>query len=197
MQQSVFRFQDLPPELRDIIYALAMEGEGVHRLVDGLTGTARALSQVSRAVRADATRIFSTKNSFLVRVGLTAGSEYFTNDSRRLDDWKAVWGTLILPHIHSLKLACGVPESCRCRVSIKLKDTAKPASYGNHNCYLSYSIRESDMNRIAFAVFKGHGGQAITYEQLLTFLTAVQKVMAELGDTMRIAKVAEVLSRIK
>lgn len=63
-------------------------------------------------------------------------------------------------------------------ISIRLEDAAKPVEYGDHAGYFTF-VRESDMNRIALAVFNGHGGQAITGEQLLTFLAAVQEAMAE------------------
>lgn len=179
LQRNATRLPDLPQELRDMICALVIEEAEEFRLIDGLKGTAKALSRVCRVIRADATRIFFSKNSFLVTIGFAAGSKHFKGDLWRLGDWCKVWGGVALPHIRSLKLFDDMRHLCGGRISIRLKDAAKPVEYGDHPGYSFTFVRESDMNRIALAVFNGHGEQAITGEQLLTFLAAVQEAMAE------------------
>jgi hypothetical protein len=66
-----FRFNDLPQELRDEIYSMALRNK-VSRHLTGksleltgkMTAEARALSQVSRSVRAESMSIYYSENTF-------------------------------------------------------------------------------------------------------------------------------------
>lgn len=197
-QQSASQLQDLPPELRDIIYTLAMPREDNLRLVCGLTGTAKALSQVSRNIRADATRFFFSQNSFLVTVGFSfTGPDIFKTDFRRLEHWAETWGALASPHILSLNLVCGGYESCRHRVTVEPRNAANPVRYGNSGCVNTDRVRESDMNEIGLAVFHGVEKQKFDFNRLMVFLTAMEDVLAEVTQALKNARVAEILSKLK
>lgn len=195
IQRSTFRLQDLPPEIRNIVYALAMEEGKELRLVRGLTGTAKALSQVSRSIRADATRIFFSENSFVVIVGIAIGPEGYKADLLRVGKWAETWSPLALPYIRSLKLTCGGFRECKRQISVKLRDTVNPITYPDSGCILSTRIREPDLGKIALAVFGGHAGQKLTYKRLIIFLTAVQDVVAERMEVSKAIRVAGIISR--
>jgi hypothetical protein len=77
--QQPFRFSDLPPELRDKIYAFATEPGVIYdflgkkclarfKLTAGLSesSTARALSQVCRSVRKESMEVYYSKKTFWV-----------------------------------------------------------------------------------------------------------------------------------
>ena len=49
--REIFRLNDLPPELRNVIYSMVLRSETSLELTGNLSPTAKALSQVSRAVR--------------------------------------------------------------------------------------------------------------------------------------------------
>lgn len=202
MQRIAIELGDLPQELRDIIYALAMNAEEEPRLVAGPTGTAKALSQVSRNVRADATRIFFSENSCLAIVCFATSEDRkagrFKTDSGRVGAWAETWGALASPHIRSLNLVCGGFRKCRQRISVKPREDVKPVKFcGSSECYVSLRIRERDVNELALAVFDGHGEQRFTFERLALFLTAVEDVVGQRLGSMKEARVAEIVSEVK
>ena len=59
-----FRFNDLPPELRNAVYKLVLKSDKAVSLTDKLPVTAKALSQVSRSVRAEALSTHFSMNLF-------------------------------------------------------------------------------------------------------------------------------------
>jgi hypothetical protein len=122
--QQPLRFSDLPPELRDRIYAFAVhpgttrDHDGKERpimpeLTTGLTKspTARALSQVSRSVRKESMEVFYSKTTFLVSDATDRSSQI--SSSRHIDlpkrevmnRWAETWGVLVGPHIRSLSIS--------------------------------------------------------------------------------------------
>jgi hypothetical protein len=112
IKQSPFRFADLPPELRDWILALATEENQPLRLIAGLSSTAKALSQVSRAIRVEAARVFFAGYTFHVIIGYRPESQTFTHDAFRISDWARTWGLLASTDIRSLRLLCHGFQFC-------------------------------------------------------------------------------------
>lgn len=84
-QQRSSRFADLPQELRDWVFAFVLESNEPLRLVAGLPDTVKALSQISRAISADAARIFYFRNVFQVTIGYINGRPNLNRDVVRLD----------------------------------------------------------------------------------------------------------------
>ena len=62
--REIFRLNDLPPELRNVIYSMVLRSETSLELTGNLSPTAKALSQVSRAVRIESLGVYFSENDF-------------------------------------------------------------------------------------------------------------------------------------
>lgn len=100
----------LPRELRDQIFWLAVRDEADPardtELVSRTSPTIRALTQVSRSVRAEAADIYWSRTKFHYSTHNSIRNETHGNNSGhcRLISWLSTWGTLAVPHVRRLKL---------------------------------------------------------------------------------------------
>jgi hypothetical protein len=105
--RTVFRFNDLPLELRNAVYTLVLESDVELTLTNQLSTLAKALNQVSRTVRAESLSIYYSVNSF------NASVTYWSNFSdpsvarqelSRIERWFALFGKLAARHIRTLSI---------------------------------------------------------------------------------------------
>ena len=138
-----FRFDELAPELRNGIYSMALRN-GVSRGLRGtslpLTGKwtaeAKALSQVSRSVRAESMSIYYSKNTFHAHLGREFGSRDpwraldWIKEVSRIEEWSLLFGELVAPLIPSLRIytAMNMWHNYQ-RGSIDFKDPLQPLSW--------------------------------------------------------------------
>ena len=160
-QQSHFRFEDLPPEIRNTIYSYALlnkpfrwpslftvweefrnihlnPSSGFSRTLDVsferpslLTKTAKTLSQVSRAIRHESMGIYFAKNFFEFRVSPRKSSVQMVE---QLEDWANVWGDVVAPKLRFLKInnvRCYDGTHDRTQVDIDLLNATQPVAISN------------------------------------------------------------------
>jgi hypothetical protein len=99
-----FRFNDLPPELRNAVYSLVSKSVLMVHLTDKLPAPAKALSQVSRSVRAESLSIHYSVNRFTVSLLYWSTSREAQQAVSRIEQWHALFGKLAAPHIRSLAI---------------------------------------------------------------------------------------------
>jgi hypothetical protein len=107
-----FRFNDLPQELRDEVYGMALRNEVSHErtgksleLTGKMTPEARALSQVSRSVRMESMNVYYSENIFHVHLGpywcrgeLTR-ARYWVEKITLIEEWAFIFGELVAPRL--------------------------------------------------------------------------------------------------
>jgi hypothetical protein len=101
-----FRFNDLPPELRNMIYRMLLrhEDERFLALVDDRQDTAKALSQVSRTIRTESLSVYYSENDFAETFQYwrtPLGTQHKVAD---VEEWFAIFGKLAAQHIRSLSI---------------------------------------------------------------------------------------------
>jgi hypothetical protein len=99
-----FRFNDLPPELRNSIYCLVTESDDVRYLTDKLPATAKALSQVCRSIRAESLSTHFSVNRFTVKHLYWATTREAQQEVARIDKWFALFGELAARHTRALTI---------------------------------------------------------------------------------------------
>lgn len=175
--QQPFRFMDLPPELRDMIYSFALlpERKNVHGeeyvrepdLLAGLSNstTARALSKVCRTIRHESMNAYYSKNTFVVRgvpdpwgnLDPMLSNDYPHSRPPKpgcspppdpLHLWARTWGVLAAQHIRSLEI-----RPLRGMVRICMTGEADPVSavQGTGLPWLRISV--SELNDAASKAF--------------------------------------------
>ena len=97
-----FRFKDLPPELRNAVYKLVLKSDKAVSLTDKLPVTAKALSQVSRSVRAEALSTHFSMNLFSANFSYWPTAREAQQEISRIEQWSAVFGELAARHIRAL-----------------------------------------------------------------------------------------------
>lgn len=184
--QQPFRFMDLPPELRGIIYTFALDPktrknhEDGPQLTAGLSGskTALALSQVCRVVRRESMKTFYSNTTFVVRdlpdhwKGFLSRLHIQSANARPappapepLDVWARTWGVHGAQHIRSLYL---VPLEGTARIS--LVDDVKRVCFDEAVCAkLSAAALESARSK----AFGRSGRRAVTARDIETLLREV------------------------
>jgi hypothetical protein len=175
--QQSFRFMELPPELRDIIYTLAMQPEinnlhgwGYIRNPDLLAGlsnstTARALSKVCRTIRHESMKAYYSKNTFVVRGVPDPWGNYdpmpntYYPGSRPpkpgcppppdpLHLWARTWGVLGAQHIRSLDIG-----PLGGLVQICMTGEAEPVSVVQGTGFSRLRISASEVHAAALTAF--------------------------------------------
>jgi len=165
--QQPFRFLNLPPELREIIYIFALEhGTIVHpfhgeipdepQLTAGLSGsvTARALSKVCRIIRYESIKAYYSKTTFTV-LSLPNPTRIISKDlsvtpgcprePRPLKLWALTWGVRGAQHIRSLRIGYS-----RAVVRISVTDKGNPVSLENES---RSSLNASAVNAAGLKAF--------------------------------------------
>jgi hypothetical protein len=99
--RTIFRFNDLPPELRNAIYSMSLrynDGRAI-ALVADLPATAKALSQVSRTVRTESLSVFYSENGFIEYFRYWDDPNAAQQEVSHIGKWFAVFGKLAAPHL--------------------------------------------------------------------------------------------------
>jgi hypothetical protein len=98
-----FRFNDLPPELRNAVYSLVLEsGYLINLDADKLSTTTKALSQVSRTVRAESLSTYYSVNNFKSILTYWGSPVELQQEVSRIEKWFTLFGKLAAPHIRAL-----------------------------------------------------------------------------------------------
>ena len=185
-RRQPFRFTDLPPELRGIIYAFALNPntrknhEDGPQLTAGLSRskTALALSQVCRVVRWESMKTFYSNTTFVVqdlpdhwndfmpRLPIqSANARPAPPAPKSLDVWAQKWGVHSAQHIRSLYF---VPLKGTARIS--LVDDVKRVCFDEAVCAkLSAAALESARSK----AFGRSGRGAVTARDIETLLREV------------------------
>lgn len=101
--RTIFRFNDLAPELRNAIYSLVLGTNNAIQLTRRLPATAKALSQVSRIIRAESLSTYYSVNSFKVVL------HYWSPDEAQravscIEEWHDLFGNLAARHVRTLSV---------------------------------------------------------------------------------------------
>jgi hypothetical protein len=105
---ETFRFNDLPPELRNMIYSMLLRDEKWREVCGKLSAEAKALSQVSRAVRTQSLSIYFAENNFdSGNVVYWSTHDEAQKEVSKTEKWLAFFGNLAAPHIHALPILEG------------------------------------------------------------------------------------------
>jgi hypothetical protein len=201
--QQPFRFMDLPPELRDMIYTFAFspgtedtrDGKfsAEPQLTAGLSesATARALSQVCRTVRQESMKTYCSETTFVVRKlpdrvsarirRWTDGGNPAAPGPDPLDVWARTWGEFGAQHIRSLYIS---PLEGTVRIS--MADKANPVSFDEGACA---NLSASALESAGVKAFGRRGGGTITARKIETLLH-------ELGDVWHLAWRKKALTEI-
>jgi hypothetical protein len=201
--QQPFRFMDLPPELRDIIYTFAFfpgtkdktDGEisAEPQLTAGLSNstTARALSQVCRIVRQESMEAYCSKTTFVVRGLPDRWVAYIRRISpsvnstalapNPLDVWARTWGELGAQHIRSLYI-----RPLKGSVRFSMADEANPVSFDKRACA---NLRASALESAGLKAFGRLSGGTTAARKIETFLN-------EVGDDWHLARRKKELAEI-
>jgi hypothetical protein len=99
-----FRFNDLPPELRNAVYSLVSNSDVMLNLIDKLPAPAKALSQVSCSVRAESLSVHYSVNRFTVNHLEWTTIREAQQEVSRIEKWFTLFGKLAAPHIRSLAI---------------------------------------------------------------------------------------------
>jgi len=126
---KTFRFSDLIPELRDLIYTFVLQdaNKSLLKLVSDLPPTAKALRQVSRAVGAEYLAVYYFKNSFT----LDNDCRYMTEDELgEINRWISVFGGFAVHHLRSIRINLG-PNDMHGNeaITINLTNAVRPVTW--------------------------------------------------------------------
>jgi hypothetical protein len=180
-------FSDLPPELRDRIYAFAVQpgvmrgGNGKEHLVmpELTTGfakslTARALSQVCRSVCKEPIEVYYSKTTFLVSDVTDSWSPIphnrFQLRREAMNRWVKTWGVLAGPHIRSLSISALSTEG-EGVVLISMDSQTNAASYTDKINYRG--LNECKLNAVALKAFSSQGPDITAAEKLAVFFDGI------------------------
>lgn len=214
IEQKPFRFGDLPPELRNRVYAYALhEGLEKNKLRE-LTGhltyherrmvhvsmsyPARALSQVSRATRTESLGMYYSKNTFNVCIGATHSPRHRVNRLAALRQWGAsTYGQLGAPSIRILNIRglqrIGNP---RRTFTIYTTNPIKPVSFDSPDRYkLSPYIQETDLTALVPAILRPTSKLELTMERI-EMLVAALYLVAGLFDGLEDKQRVELLAKV-
>jgi hypothetical protein len=192
-----FRLADLPPELRDMIYTLVLRNEvlrgfaGNTIAVTGkLTAEARALSQVSRAVRAESVSIYYSVNTFYAHLAQDFDSTggwralHWARTVSRIERWSNVFGELVAPRLPSLCIYLvayqRVPPVCYTGF-INFKEPLQPLTWIG-NGLLGFEMAEAcktELEGFALTVLRPQGKVVRSVTTLRLLLLGLQVIMEQ------------------
>jgi hypothetical protein len=187
-----FRFNDLPRELRDEIYGMALRNEvsrdlaGTSLLLTGkMTAEAKALSQVSRSVRAESMSIYYSENTFHAHLTLywnSMGSyraESWTPEVFRVEQWCIIFGELVAPLLPSLRLDLAKQAWHTYQAgSVDFKESVQPLTWTAHQDQRFERSNTSmpELEAFALAVLRPQGKVVRTATALRLFLLGLQLI---------------------
>jgi len=194
--REVFRLNDLPPELRNMIYSIAVRSEDSLELTGNLSPIAKALSQVSRAVRVESLGIYFSENDFHAYLSRYYAHRdlYYRSGIPQTEDWMILFGELATPRIRSLQLRLGHNVFVRNIVigSLDFKNPLMRVTWAVPGCmdelrdwsrtFRGYNYVDPGflvgVEDLALAVLRpqSQGNAVPTLESLRLFLTGVQVV---------------------
>jgi hypothetical protein len=179
---KTFRFNDLTPELRDMIYTFALQDENNSRLelIRQLPSTAKALRQVSRAVGAASLAVYYSKNLF--EVNLDCEHYMICDDIEFINGWISVFGGFAVHHLRSIRIYIIANDAHRGEtLTIDLTDSAHPVTWNrefHHGKWLTAvtTLYRADVEEFVLSEIWPEGKRVRTTEgpfQLLTGLNGV------------------------
>lgn len=176
-----FRFTDLAPELRNMVYEFATfehfqpneENSDLTttwngKVLPGISHSAKALDQVSRIIRAECLSVYFADSTFEL--------DYF-NQPRGLEEigtWVTTWGTLAIPRMRSI---CVIfPFTPRIGNSKKIFICAKgPGPLVSFEVANNWDPENKpDLNKLVTTILQPNGSTKLTTESLELLLAAMQ-----------------------
>lgn len=212
-----FRFADLPPELRNRVYTYALHDELKNNELRELTShyrhwertmapagisyTARALSQVSRATRNESLGMYYSENTFRVSLGDVHHARDRVNKLASLKRWASTHGQLAAPSLRILSVRerslFGSPQRT---LTIYTTNATRPVSLDPSSGFkLSPYIQENDLNALVLAILRPDGRlelQAEQVEMLVTALYLIAGLFDELEDEQRAEFLAKLATKV-
>lgn len=175
IKKQSFRFSDLPPELRNRIYALALShkktahASNLPELTAGPSTTARALSAVSKRVRAESMGTFYAENTFKFTLYHDRKMRHLSQG--KLSEWAATasLGSFATPFLRSLVVGCS-SKPCPRHIVIDLRHPTKPVKYLAGGCCISHRVAQADMRAWVLAVLRPEGELELEVKRLKTML---------------------------
>lgn len=176
--QPFFRFGDLPPEIRSMVYDLATGNlqfpdeifersttwNGV--VLPAISQGAKALSQVSRAVRNESLSTYYADSTYELDYSCKPGG------LDNIEMWASTWGILAIPHIRSIRVICPFSFLYREKICVRTKGPGPLVSFGGP--YNWSAELASDLNDLAMAILQPRGNIELTAETLKLLLVALQ-----------------------
>ena len=187
-----FRFNDLPQELRDEVYGMALRNEVSHdllgkslQLTGKMTAEAKALSQVSRSVRAESMSIYYSENTFHAHLSHHWNSSgifrarNWVKEVSRIEDWTIIFGELAAPRLPSLRIDLArVTWHTYQTGSVDFKELGQPFTWTAHQ-EESFERSEASMPELeafALAVLRPQSKVVRTAMGLRLFLLGLQVI---------------------
>jgi len=203
--QEPFRLEDLPAELRSMIYSFAVyheaqtDGPDDYRSYPRLGcrpgDTALALSHVSRSVRADSTATYYAETTFLFIKW--PSTPPLTPLVLR---WARTWGVRAAPYIRSLVIADqSLSPGCD-QFRLNFNHKLNPLGYRPGTCpCLLKNLRVEDMDALVLALLRPKGRLEINILRLLMLFRAIRGGASGFSDMdadQRTAVIAELEGKV-
>jgi len=174
--RTIFRFNDLAPELRNEIYMMAMRVavEGSLYLIGKLPATVKSLSQVSRTVRSEALSLYYPENTFRVtrRSGELVSS--LRKGSLNIEKWVGLFGSFAAPHIRSLCIRSVLEPHCYAPLFIDFMEPIRPLTVEGVSLRLNSPDFIAELNAFTLAVLRPEGDVVRSTETLRLLLTGLR-----------------------
>lgn len=171
-----FRFNDLTPELRDMIYTFALQDEddSVLELISQLPATAKALRQVSRAVGAESLAVYYSKNSFVV--DFDCAYTGLGDDGYSINGWISVFGGFAVHHLRSICVYIAADDVHI--ITIDLTDSVHPVTHTEHRHYeWLTALSKPDVEEFVLSEIWPGGKRVRTTDGLRQLLTGLKGVI--------------------
>jgi hypothetical protein len=176
---KTFRFNDLTPELRDMIYTFALQDKNNSRLelIRQLPSTTKALRQVSRAVGAASLAVYYSKNSFDVEVDCAYTG--CGHDSYNINDWISVFGDFAVHHLRSIRIYMTSNDPRKAEtVTVDLTNSAHPVTWHKkHHLTAATALYRADVEEFILSKIWPEGKRVRTTEGLFQLLTGLSGVV--------------------
>ena len=173
-----FRFNDLTPELRDMIYTFALQDEygSPLELISKLPSTAKALRQVSRAVGAASLAVYYSQNSFGVDVDFAHIG--LGHDVDFINGWISVFGEFAVHHLRSVCIYIAAKAFNMHIITIDFTDSVHPVTwYKRHHLTMVTAIYSAEVEEFVLSEIWPEGKRVRTTDGLRQLFTGLYGVI--------------------